>query len=356
MGQGSVTYGEPPGNADDITSAANGLSISQLVAHQVILGQSVGEAGNPAKLLMATEIPFNGFNLSVSGTGRLMIGTTVPDANPVALQVNNGVSMFNWFMPLSNLAGTQGVGFVSGNQFFHTYEPVPVIPGQPTSCFFGAGGAGNRTGSNTGSIVNVGIGFDCMPVITTAENNVGVGIQALFSLTSGFNNLAIASGSLEALTDGTGNVVVGTNGFQNAVHAVGTTAIGDFVAGNSDSHSSTFLGAFMGSNEVQNNMLYIGADGLGIGVLPWIYANMNAGTFAGRWNGKMGVGFRTALPGLPTAQVDIVASSGAAGGGPLKLHPGPLLAVPESGLFEVDPVSGILYFTVAGVRKTVTLV
>lgn len=56
----------------------------------------------------------------------------------------------------------------------------------------------------------------------------------------------------------------------------------------------------------------------------------------------------------PTAKLAIGAGTATAGTGPLKLTAGTNLTTPENGTFEYDGTN--LYFTVGGVRKTVTLV
>jgi hypothetical protein len=329
-----------------LVSANNGLSIS--VPGNVVLGQNVGAGGNPGQLLSNREIPFNGFDLSLSGTGRLMIGTTVPDATASALQVNNGVSLFNWFMPLTNLALTEGAGFVNGNLFFHTYEPIPIVPGVPTSLFFGPAGAGNVSVTNTNSFLNIGIGYQTLAAITTAQNNVALGVQAMASATIAFNCLGLGTSSLQSLTDGFQMVAVGTQAFQNNVHGQGGTAIGFGAGKSATGNGGVFIGTFMGASEVLDNMVYIGMDPADLGNLPLIYGNMNVGTLAGRWNAKMGVGFRTALPGLPTAQLHIAPGTAAAGTGPLKFSTGVLVAAVENGLMEYDGTH--LYFTTLGIR------
>src|SRR5207302_1476739 len=48
-------------------TASNGLSVS---GSDVQLGQVIGASGNPAALSSNREIPLNGFNLSLNGTGK----------------------------------------------------------------------------------------------------------------------------------------------------------------------------------------------------------------------------------------------------------------------------------------------
>ena len=60
------------------------------------------------------------------------------------------------------------------------------------------------------------------------------------------------------------------------------------------------------------------------------------------------------LNAVPSAYVHIGAGVATSGGAPLKLTAGTNLTTPENGAFEFD--GSFLYFTIGGVRKTVTLV
>lgn len=67
--------------------------------------------------------------------------------------------------------------------------------------------------------------------------------------------------------------------------------------------------------------------------------------------GNLGIGSGKSAP---TAKIDIApATGGGAGSAPIKLTAGVNLSTPETGAFEFDGVN--LYFTIAGVRKTVQL-
>jgi hypothetical protein len=60
------------------------------------------------------------------------------------------------------------------------------------------------------------------------------------------------------------------------------------------------------------------------------------------------------LNAVPSAYVHIGAGTATAETAPLKLTAGTNLTTPENGAFEFD--GSFLYFTIGGVRKTVTLV
>jgi len=86
--------------------------------------------------------------------------------------------------------------------------------------------------------------------------------------------------------------------------------------------------------------------GVSAGATKWnIYCTGSAQNYV---NGNFGFGLFQ-----PTAKIDIAASNGAAGNAPLKLNAGVNLVTPENGTLEFDGTN--LYFTVGGVRKTVTL-
>lgn len=68
LGQGSTGYDSlknppagPPGPPFVATSADNGLSVDP-VSGRIVLGQAIGEAGDPAQLLSNREIPLKGFS------------------------------------------------------------------------------------------------------------------------------------------------------------------------------------------------------------------------------------------------------------------------------------------------------
>src|ERR1700732_4875369 len=78
---------EPVGIPLPANTADNGLSIG-LVSGEVVLGQDVGQAGNPATLLSNREIPTNGFSLALNGTGSLLLGTTANAGNKLQIVHN----------------------------------------------------------------------------------------------------------------------------------------------------------------------------------------------------------------------------------------------------------------------------
>jgi hypothetical protein len=64
---------EPSGAPFNPTAAMNGLSVNG--PGNIVLGNDVG--GTLARLLSNREIPTNGFNIAITGTGQVLIGTTI---------------------------------------------------------------------------------------------------------------------------------------------------------------------------------------------------------------------------------------------------------------------------------------
>lgn len=101
-----------------------------------------------------------------------------------------------------------------------------------------------------------------------------------------------------------------------------------------------------GSNTV------FGAPGVGFRVItanPFFIQTSNVTRMTVAAGGNVGIGTLT-----PTARLHLPAGTATAGTAPLKLTAGTNLTTPENGTFEFNGTN--LYFTVGGVRKTVTLV
>jgi hypothetical protein len=80
---GSFFNGNAAPMAPSAAVAANdGLSLTGINAR---LGQLVGAAGDPAKLLQDREIPLNAFNLLMTGIGALMLNKTVTTGEKLQL-------------------------------------------------------------------------------------------------------------------------------------------------------------------------------------------------------------------------------------------------------------------------------
>src|ERR1700693_1537927 len=100
INQGSINVQQkqkpfpPPGPPFVITSANNGLSVDP-VSGKIVLGQDIGQAGDPAQLLNAREIPMKGFPFSFTDNGAGNLFFLIDSANSLyelgdINSVNNG--------------------------------------------------------------------------------------------------------------------------------------------------------------------------------------------------------------------------------------------------------------------------
>ncbi|WP_430467326.1 hypothetical protein [Winogradskyella ouciana] len=131
--------------------------------------------------------------------------------------------------------------------------------------------------SNTSGNYNVGIGFQSLLFNTTGVNNTAVGTQSLLDNNGDFNT-AVGTYAINSNIGGDSNTAVGWSALSSIVDGNGNTAIGNNagfgVNGNSSNnifignHSgykmpvgnrsgSIFIGYFAGSDETNNNRLYI---------------------------------------------------------------------------------------------------
>lgn len=161
-GQGNIIYGAASfsfGTGPGVPGGNNGLSISTLDPMKLVLGQDVGQAGNPAALLSNREIPTAGFNLYMSGTGRLGIGINPSfpldvnlgarvgymlvksegfsiDGTPVAISTysrpatiptgnfSEGFQEYSFVTPITGFFGYLGV-----QSWAYFFSPTPAVPG-----------------------------------------------------------------------------------------------------------------------------------------------------------------------------------------------------------------------------------
>ncbi len=102
-----------PASVVPVTGANNGLSIAATLAQ---LGQSIGAAGNPGRLLNNREIPLNGFSLNVFGPG---VSMSIDDVNNTFI-VDDGLG--NPLIQILNNSGYYSFGddfgIGNGNELF----------------------------------------------------------------------------------------------------------------------------------------------------------------------------------------------------------------------------------------------
>ncbi|OQP57958.1 hypothetical protein A3860_39580 [Niastella vici] len=203
-------------------TANNGLSMG---GRNVQLGQSVGAAGNPAALLDNREIPMNGFNLSLSGTGKFIAGRTT----------NDGVGL------IQN-AGSYSYDRTDSNGIYAGSVRMLGQKASSTTAIFGLGNSTNISavsssasvialGPNTGNSITSGynsviLGFNCGNAIVSPFNFYAIGNSCLTNST-GTENLAIGNACLYSNTTGVFNNAVGESQvLKYSLTGIGNNAFG----------------------------------------------------------------------------------------------------------------------------------
>jgi hypothetical protein len=203
--------------------ASNGLSIG---GRDVVLGQFVNAPGNPASLKDHREIPLNGYNILLTGNGKLIKGRTTDDGIGAIQNAGsysydkadtNGIYAGSVRMLGQKAASTRayfGLGNTTNISGLSTSANVIVMGTNSGSAIVGGDAfiVGNDCGSAIVSPHNfLAIGKSCLTNATVNEN-LAVGHYALNALTTGpFNNAVGQYGALINATSGLGNDAFGTN-------------------------------------------------------------------------------------------------------------------------------------------------
>lgn len=197
------------------------------------------------------------------------------------------------------------------------------------------------TNSNTASRT-----YTFPDVTTTIVGKTGTAVASQVPYYSDANQLTTSN----ALTFVGSGLYVGSS---NQFRLLGDTgSIGEMVAG-----------VAVGANSTINFYEAVGTPGKGI-IMAYYngtafksaieYFNVASGftkLVLVKSGGNVGIGLGATAP---TARLNLPAGTATAGSAPLKLTAGTNLTTPENGTFEFDGTN--LYFTVGGVRKTVTLI
>jgi|GEM_PF-1881076 len=275
---------------------------------------------------------------------------------------------------------TNGKYLIGGQQVIW----LPNQSGSNNNSFYGNGGADLTTGAN-----DTGIGVNALSSITTGNSNTGVGAATLGKITTQSNNTAIGGGSLfnnvaqgntaigsaaltantsgaEAVaighnallanTSGTQNVIIGQAGMYQNTSGGNNVGIGWHTLLGATSSNNIAVGANAGANITTGSRnLVISQNGnvqtatasnqINIGNLIWGTGASASGVSTA---GNIGIAVIA-----PTARLALPAGTATAGTAPLKLTAGTNLTTAENGAFEFDGTN--LFFTVGGIRKTVSL-
>lgn len=202
-GQGNVGYDFPAKSAPNVLNAANdGLSTDAATAKIAQLGQTVGRAGNPAKLLETREIPLNGFSV-------LLSGITAANAALLLRQLASGVNDPQIIFQNAAAAEIGRITFIDGLSFF-------IGPNA---------GANAVAGGTNGKIL---IGNSAGHDLVNADTIIAIGsgaFQGTGALVQPNDIIAIGNDVLDRNGGAIGdhNVVIGNNSFSGgAAPAMGT--------------------------------------------------------------------------------------------------------------------------------------
>lgn len=328
---------------DETTGTTNATAINQYNSDQAVTygtrfidiaaflktqGTSVNGVLPAAYMSDATHLNAAGYLLVAQQVNTKL--SVLQSASTNLVTVSNGTA-FNPFSKEQFSIGTGGKYMIGGGQ-------VVYLPNQTTyanSLYIGNGGQ-NSTASN-----NFTSGFNAGVALTTGGNN---------SLSGAFSGFKITTGNQNALNGPyTGfNIVAGRrNTFSGFNAGIGgdlnwCSFFGDNAGGNATTtYGSTAIGrdSYLPTNGTTNFQL---------GIMEAIYGIGLDGASGVISTGNIGLFVKA-----PTARLHLPAGAVGVGKAPLKLTSGINLTVPENGVFEFDGSS--LFFTVGGVRKTVTL-
>ena len=149
--------GSGGGIVSSLTAADNGLSV--VAGTTVVLGQDVGQSGDPGQLVSAREVPLNGFsinflgssasnNLKILDSGSVLIGTTTDMGSKLQVEGNTYVSgvirvntgnilnnsVFTYISNWGGSAGFIGFGFSAtsnpsaSDSIFDIYQCPDILP------------------------------------------------------------------------------------------------------------------------------------------------------------------------------------------------------------------------------------
>jgi hypothetical protein len=182
----------------------------------------------------------NTLDFSAAGAGIAAAGENINLDHPATVNLNETI---HW--EATNAAGTEGALFLGGagsggSRFLHNYGSA--VSGEGNT-FLGVN-SGNFTLDTSQAHSNVGIGNQCMQVLSTGAYNTGVGNQLFLKLTTGSCNTAMGEQCLREITSGSNNTFIG-DGLQitTASNNTATTALHN-CSGNNNTCISAIAGAF----------------------------------------------------------------------------------------------------------------
>lgn len=340
-GQSNILFGSIGGSGSAaVKGARNGLSLDS--ASNVVLGQDIGAAGNPAILLSDREVPMAGFYLNLF------------DGNLVISDAEQAPSGAGLLQIIRNNIGS-GVG-VDDLALINT-TPATAVQNQNSPTLLLQGNGWDQT-----ALASKAAQWTVVNSPQDGSGTVNSNLSFNFSVNGGAQQTFLQLNTFGQIVGGvfTGDAFITTFGVRfdatgvlfNLANDANGTGVGTlylwdtstgiiptaFAASNMDDGTNREY-YLLGWNE-ETDMLTLNVHAAGTGVIRPVafLPNIMFGT-----------------PAAPTAKIHIAASSGAAGSGPLKLTAGALLGTPEPGSIEYD---GTHFYatTASGVRQTITIV
>jgi hypothetical protein len=341
-GLGNVIYGSTGGSGGGgvtIAGARNGASIDG--SNFVVLGESIAEGGQPAKLLSSREIPMEGLYVNWFGGPTVLSPDAEAPTGSELLQIIHNELGDTVVMEMELLNKTPATA-------------IAVQQNSPGLLFQG-------NGWDNIDLISKSAAWEIMAEVVSGSGAASSNLNFLYSDNGGaatvlfaMNNFGqmtgpqfiaeefITSGgvtfdNIPGIDFGLGNNEGGTG--DGTLYLRNTTGSGGiptaFSAANMDDGTNREYYKLGWNNTTDMVVFSVEAQGTGVvrpvAFLPPIrYGDNNA----------------------PTAIINIAPSTGAANGGPFKLTAGPLLAVPEDGLIEYD---GTNYYKTIGVTRSIIL-
>lgn len=211
-GVGNINYSEPLGGLPGVTpppptliGANNGLSVSSINPQIVVLGQNVGQAGNPAQLISNREIPMNGMTLTFRdvGNGSIIIkesaGTTL--TTPQVLwqdSLGNEVGRINMQAQLVLIGKLAGAAITTNRQTVIGYNALPVQAAGDQNVIIGDFSSQFATASRGDTVVG-SAAIHRFYTGGAATFNTAIGLSALDSIVNGVQNTCVGGGAGEGL-------------------------------------------------------------------------------------------------------------------------------------------------------------
>jgi len=157
-----------------LTAAANGLSVDP-VSGKVVLGQNVGQAGNPAILLNTRQIPMNNFDLRFEGGH---VGVIQGGSNSLASPVGYCLQTVQAGGGITGLFAVQALAATGSGGKLTLYHTRATNAGTLTPLVFG-----DHLGTITFSGVTAGSTYTESAIIQVVANVVAAGsIDSVFEV------------------------------------------------------------------------------------------------------------------------------------------------------------------------------